>query len=112
VMNPGDFKHRITFQLANIIEDELGQQLKEWIDFKTVWCMIRTMQGREYIAASATQSENTVRFVIRYTKDIDYNNRILYQGRVFEIIAPPINDDEQNETLTIIAREKVGVIRG
>ncbi|MBT2736162.1 phage head closure protein [Bacillus sp. ISL-7] len=107
-MNPGEFKHRIIFQQINIVKDELGQELKEWTDFKSVWCMIKTIQGREYLAAAATQNENTVRFVVRYASDIDSSMRIVYKGRLFEIVAPPINDDEQNKTLTIITREKVG----
>lgn len=106
-MNPGLLKHRITIQSFTTIEDVLGQQDIQWNDFKSVWCMIKTVQGREYFAVAATQSENTVRFVVRYTTGIDSTMRILYKGRVFEIVAPPINDDEQNKTLTIITNEKV-----
>lgn len=105
-VNNGDFRHRITFQTPTVVKDELGQEEIEWTDSKSVWAMIKTMQGREYFAAAATQSENTTRFVIRYTSGIDSNMRILYKGRVFEITAPPINDNEENKTLTIIAKEK------
>ena len=89
-MNPALFKHRRT-----------------WVDYRTVWAMIKTLQGREFIQAMAVQGERTVRFVIRYTTGITNDMKILYDGREFDIIAPPINDDEMNKTLTIMAREVV-----
>jgi SPP1 family predicted phage head-tail adaptor len=111
-MNPGKFNARITFQRDlnkdQEVTNENGFPVENWTDVKTVWAMIKTVQGREYYQAAAVQAENTVRFVIRYTKGITNDMRIVYEGRVFEIIAPPINDDERNITLTIIAKEVIG----
>lgn len=106
-MNPGLLKHKITIQAPSTTEDELGQQKVSWTDYKTVRCMIKTLQGREYFEAAATQSESNVRFVMRYMSDIDSTMRIIYKGKIYDIVAPPINDDELNKTLTIIAKEKV-----
>lgn len=105
-MNIGSLRHRISIQKPVKQKDELNQSTLNWVDFKRVWSRMITLKGKEYIAAAATKSENTVRFVVRYTKDIDESMRILYKGRVFEIVAPPINDDEMNRTLTIITSEK------
>lgn len=105
-MNPAQFSKRITLQVLEGVEDDLGQIVEEWTDYRTVWTMIKTLQGREYIEASATQSENTMRFVIRYTPNIDSHMRIIYKNRIFEIDSV-INDDEKNKTLTIIAKEKM-----
>jgi SPP1 family predicted phage head-tail adaptor len=104
-MNPGLFRHRITFQSFIETTNENGFPVQDWTDVKTVWAMIKTVSGREYYQAASVQAENTVRFIIRYTKGITNDMRIVYDGRVFEIIAPPINDDERNITLTIIAKE-------
>lgn len=103
--NSGSFRHRITIQSYESTQDELGQQTGVWKDIRSLWAMIKTLQGREYFAAAATQSESTVRFVVRYTSGLDESMRIVYKGRVYEIIAPPINDDELNKTLTILAKE-------
>jgi SPP1 family predicted phage head-tail adaptor len=109
-MNPGLFRHRITFQQYNeSATNENGFSLEEsqrWQDVKTVWAMVKTLQGREYYQAAATQNENTVRFVVRYTAGITPDMRILYKDRVFDIVSV-INDDEMNKTLTIIAKEVV-----
>jgi SPP1 family predicted phage head-tail adaptor len=109
-MNPGLFRHRIAFQQydENAV-NENGFPLEEnqrWQDVKTVWAMIKTLQGREYYEAASTQNENTVRFVIRYTSGINPDMRIKYKDRAFEILSV-INDDERNITLTIIAKEVV-----
>jgi SPP1 family predicted phage head-tail adaptor len=105
-MNPGLFKHKISFLQSTTVEDELEQQIESWQTVKTVWSAIKTMQGREYYEAAATQNENTVRFIIRYTSGIDPSMRIDFKGRTFEIKSV-INDDEANKTLTIIAKERV-----
>lgn len=102
----GQFRHRITFQKFNSIKDELGQQTDgEWQDVTSAWAMIKTLKGREYFEAAASRSEATSRFVIHYQLGIDGSMRILYDGRIFDIVEPPINDDELNKTLTIITRE-------
>jgi SPP1 family predicted phage head-tail adaptor len=103
-MNPGLFRHRITFQEFIETTNENGFPVQEWIDVKTAWAMIKTLQGREYYEAATTQNENNVRFVIRYTTGINPDMRINYKERTFEILSV-INDDELNKTLTIIAKE-------
>ena len=81
--------------------------MKKWVDVKKCWAMVKTVQGREFIQAAAVQAESTVRFVIRFTTGITNEMRIIYNDRIFEITAPPINDDELNITLTIIGKEVV-----
>lgn len=102
-INTGDFRHRINIQKPVETEDDLGQKDITWEDVKLVWAMIKTVQGREYLAAAANHSENTVRFVIRYSKGIDSSMRIVYKDKVYEIDSV-INDDEMNKTLTIIGK--------
>lgn len=108
--NSGSFRHRITFQQYDPeTVNENGFPLpddQKWKDFKSAWAMIKTLQGREYYAASSTQNENTIRFVIRYTPGLHPDMRILYKNRVFEIEAI-INDDELNKTLTLMCKEVI-----
>lgn len=107
-INTGSLRHRITIQRFVPEKDELGQESEsdgEWVDHKQVWSDIKTMQGREYFAAAAIQAESTTRFIIRYSDSITSNMRIVYKGRVFEIVQPPINDDELYKTMTIITKE-------
>lgn len=101
------FDRRITIQKFISQKNELGDRVKQWEDFKTAWAMIKTIKGSEYVQASSVKAEIISRFVIRYTEGITNDMRIIFKARVYEIIEPPINDDELNETLTIIAKEVV-----
>ncbi|UYO18749.1 phage head closure protein [Bacillus sp. 41-22] len=107
-LNTGDFRNRITIEQSVVIKDELNQVIEtSWPELKKAWAMIKTVKGSEYIEASASQATRVYRFVIPYTSGITEEMRINMKGRIFDIIEPPMNDDEMNQTLTIIAKEHV-----
>lgn len=106
-MNPGLFDKRIKFQTYQSTENTMGDVVSSWVDHSTRWAMIKTVQGKEFVQATSVRGESTVRFVIRYVAGITNTMQILYDGRTFEIIAPPINDDELNKTLTIMTKEVI-----
>ncbi len=108
--NGGSFRHRISFLKPIIIKDALGQETRTFEnaeEFTQAWAMIKTLKGSEYVAAASPQSSITYRFIIRYMAGLAVDMAIKYGDRLFDIIEPPINDDELNKTLTIIAKERV-----
>lgn len=102
----GKFNHRIVFQAFGEGTDADGFPVEEWQDVKSTWSMIKTLKGSEFFAASSTQNENSMRFVIHYTEGLHPDMRIFYKDRTFEIESI-INDDEANKTLTIIVKEAI-----
>ncbi|PDZ54994.1 head-tail adaptor protein [Bacillus cereus] len=107
-LNTGDFRNRISIEQSKVIKDELNQVIEtSWQEVKRAWAMIKTVKGSEYIEASASQSTRIYRFVIPYTTGITELMRINMKNRIFDIIEPPMNDDEIYQTLTIIAKEHV-----
>ncbi|MGM7682654.1 phage head closure protein [Cytobacillus sp. Hm23] len=108
--NTGQFRHRITFQIYDKnAKDQDGFPLTEeqrWKYYKKVWAKIKTVKGSEYHQAATTKNENTIRFIIRFTKDINPDMRIIYREHAYEIESV-INDDMKSKTLTIIAKEVV-----
>ncbi|MEC2714050.1 phage head closure protein [Bacillus cereus] len=107
-LNTGDFRNRISIEQPVVIKDELNQVIEtSWQEVKKAWAMIKTVKGSEYIEASASQSTRIYRFVIPYTTGITELMRIKMKDRIFDIIEPPMNDDELYQTLTIIAKEHV-----
>ncbi|HDR8342844.1 TPA: phage head closure protein [Bacillus cereus] len=107
-LNTGDFRNRISIEQSKVIKDELNQVIEtSWQEVKRAWAMIKTVKGSEYIEASASQSTRIYRFVIPYTTGITELMRINMKNRIFDIIEPPMNDDEIYQTLTIIAKEYV-----
>ena len=104
----GLFRNRISILQMVSGEDELGNQtgLEERL-FTQAWAMIKTVKGSEYLSAAAVRGERIYRFIIHYAPGITNDMTIAYEGRKFDIIEPPINDDEMDSTLTIIARERI-----
>ncbi|EMY5504267.1 phage head closure protein [Bacillus wiedmannii] len=106
-LNTGDCRNRIIIEQPEVIKDGLNQEVEtgNWQEVKKAWAMIKTVKGSEYIEASASQSTRIYRFIIPYTTGITELMRIKMKSRIFDIIEPPMNDDEMYQTLTIIAKE-------
>ena len=75
-MNTGKLDKRITIQKLTIVENVLGDSVNTWTDLKTVWASLTNLHGSEYFAAAAVQSEETIKFGIRYIKELDKNINI------------------------------------
>lgn len=109
-MNSRLFRNRITFLKPVITTDGLGQEIRTFEngeEFTKAWAMIKTIKGSEYVAAASPQTSIIFRFIIRYVAGVTADMAIKYDERLFDIIEPPINDDELNKTLTIITKERV-----
>lgn len=82
-------RRKIVIQKMEIIEDEIGNQKKEWIDWKTVWAERNNLWGQEYYAARAVNEENTLVFTTRYAPFIDEINntsyRIKFNNKTYDI---------------------------
>jgi len=103
----GLFRNRISIVEMVDEPDEIGNQIEVERPVKQAWAMIKTLKGSEYFKASSVRGERTYRFITHYTEGITNKMVVKYDGRLFDIIEPPINDDEMNHTLTIIAKERV-----
>lgn len=103
-MKIGDLRHRITLQKYIETTDQEGFSTQEWQDIATVWASVENLYGREYWQAAAIQAENTVKFTIRYRKDIDNTMRIKFQNKLYNIISVD-NIKYRNEYIEIKAKE-------
>lgn len=103
-MNALKFNKRITIMREEGYKDELGQWISEWKPFAKLWSRIFTISGQEYFAAASTQSEMTLRFVVRPPNfEITSYDGIEFKGKRYDIESV-LNDDFQNRTITIIAK--------
>lgn len=82
-------RRKITIQKLGIITDEIGNQKKEWVDWKAVWAERNNLWGQEYYAAKTVNEENTVAFTVRYAPFIDEINntsyRIKFNNKTYDI---------------------------
>ncbi|KGR89042.1 phage head closure protein [Lysinibacillus odysseyi] len=105
----GLYRHRILIRKRTTTVDELLQEIEVFEDYGYYWAMTKTLKGSEFIAAAKEQTENTVRFVVRYAKSLD--EFIAAEKTTFEVVHNGItydvqsamNDDFINQTVTIVA---------
>ncbi|KLU76033.1 phage head closure protein [Clostridium botulinum] len=84
-MDIGDLKHRVIFQRFTTVVNDNGFEEEAWQDFKIVWAAISNLHGREYFEAAAIQAEKTVKFTIRFIKEIDESMRIKFREKQYNI---------------------------
>lgn len=102
----GLFRNRIDIIEVTYETDDYNNHIEKEEVKCSAWAMIKTLKGSEYLKAAAVQAERVYRFIIHYSPGITNEMKIKYDGRLFDIIEPPINDDEMDRTLTILAKEK------
>ena len=96
-MNPGQLRHKITFQIQDL-------ETEEWSNSFTTWANINPISGKEYYQAETINSDLTHKIRLRYRKGITSDMRILYNERIFYIISV-INEYERNSFLQLMCRE-------
>lgn len=100
-MNPGELRHKIIFQIQDLEQDN-----EVWNDVYRCWANITPIQGKEFYQAETINSDLTHRIRLRYKNGISSNMRILYRGRIFNIVSV-INDYEKNVSLQLMCRELI-----
>ncbi|EJO5347032.1 phage head closure protein [Clostridium sporogenes] len=75
----GQLNKRITIQKYNTYQNDNGFDIEDWQPYKTVWASMNNLWGKEFYAAKATNSENTVEFIVRYSKKLEKINSKEYR---------------------------------
>ncbi|MBV1817167.1 phage head closure protein [Clostridium cochlearium] len=103
-MKSEELKNRMTLQILETLTNENGFEIETWVDFKDLWAAVTNLHGREYFEAAAVQAENTVKFTIRYTDEIDTTMRIFFKGKQYNITSID-NIKYENKFIEIMAME-------
>jgi len=105
-MNTSEMKDRIVIQKNTPSTGAIINLDGNWVNFLTLWAKVEYLKGREYFQAQAVNSENTVKFIVRYRTDLQTDMRVIFMSRIFEINAVmPL--DNNKKWLIIHAREVV-----
>lgn len=94
------FRHRITIQSVTEASDGQGGQDLTWATDTTVWALITPASSWESMQAMQLQTPITHKVTMRYRAGLTTKNRLLYDGRVFEIKSI-INPGEENFALEL-----------
>ena len=104
----GKLRHRVELQEQQIAQDpNTGEMLSTWVTIACPWAEIVPLSAREFIAASAEQSEVRARIVIRYRQDVNASMRIVYRGLAYNILGVLADPVSGLEYLTLPVSEGV-----
>jgi SPP1 family predicted phage head-tail adaptor len=111
-MNIGSLRNKIELQSYTTAQDSVGQPIKSYTTYSTVWAHIRPMSGRELMNAQQPVGEITHQVTIRYDANVSVDDRIRYYDylksayRYFDINY--VGDrDERNAVIVLMCKEKV-----
>lgn len=100
----GDFDRRITIQQRSVSQDTYGQRVVTWTTLLSCWADIQPMASPETVQGEATLSVITHQIVVLYRASITAAMRVLYQGRVLDIMSV-VDDSMNHELLTLMCTE-------
>lgn len=102
----GKLRHRVELQRSTPGQDpHTGAPIEDWQTFAEVWADVAPLSAREFLAASAEQSEVQNKITIRYRDDVDATCRVLHRGKWFAIQGVLPDAESGLEHLTIMASE-------
>lgn len=105
-INPGEFRHVLTFQKRTETQNAFGEVINEWVDVFKTRGAIYPVSGRDFFAGEQINSEVTHKINLRYAKGLSPDMRIEFNGRVFEIESI-INFQEANTLLQMMCKELI-----
>lgn len=101
-MQAGKLDRRIMLQHRTQSRDATsGQQVETWETYVTVWANRRDSNSREFFASQQTIAEGTAVFRLRYRDDVQATDRIICEGKTYNIRPPA--EIGRREGLEIIA---------
>lgn len=83
------FDRRAIVSTPTRTRDADGGVVNTFATLRTVWCRRVDAGGREFRTSGALRDEATAIFFTRYYSDIAAKDRIVCEGRTYEITSPP-----------------------
>lgn len=87
-MQAGRLDRRVTIRRAVASVNEMNENVPLWTNLATVWASVVPVKDGEQYARGETLSSKLSRFTIRYSSmvaDVDPRDRLIYEGREYEI---------------------------
>lgn len=93
----GNFRHRLTIEAADQIEDGAGGVTRTWETIAQTWSAIEPLSLDDKLHADKRLGILTHRITLRHRTDLTLSHRFVLGMRVFEIRA--LRDPDQRERL-------------
>jgi SPP1 family predicted phage head-tail adaptor len=109
-IDPGQLRHQVKLQQFVETVTAGGGRTKGWSDLSenpTVWAAVEPLDGTERFRAQAVDARMSHRVTMYYHPDVTAKTRILHEGRVLEVIGPPVDENEEHRFLVLYCWENV-----
>jgi SPP1 family predicted phage head-tail adaptor len=86
----GELDRRITIRRVAVTYNAFNEAVESWFDHATVWAQVTAVSAAEAVRAQEIGAEISLRFTLRWSAmaaDIDPRDRILFDGREYNITA-------------------------
>ena len=104
----GKLRHRVTIQQQVETQNpDTGAETVEWGLYADRWAEYVAQSVREFIAASAVQSEVKGRFTVRADDGIVPGMRVIHRGKQFAILGVMPDPDSGLEYMTLAVSDGV-----
>ncbi len=105
-MDAGSLRHRIQIQQKTLTPDGMGNNTVNWTQFAQVWAAIWPRSaGKLTMESMEPQSKISHQIRIRWLSGLTSAMRIVYNNRVFHIIAAPIDFEERHIYIDLLCLE-------
>lgn len=100
-----DFRHRVTLQAADEVEDGAGGVVRTWQPLAEIWIAIEPVSLGDQVIADKRLGVVTHRIRLRHRTDVTLSHRFVLGTRVFSIRA--LRDpDERDRLLECLVEEE------
>ena len=83
----GRMRERVTVQQATERRNSLGETTLEWATYAARWASVQGVSSREALELGQVDISVTHRVRMRYVDGMTHNMRLLWRGRVLEIVS-------------------------
>ena len=102
----GELDRKITFIQEVITTGSANQDVHSWSVIAinpTVFCRKREQKGTETVVGDQLKYVQRTEFRIVYRDDLSVKNRVVFSGKVYEILSITEADEQRNSYLDVIA---------
>ncbi|MBY0531547.1 MAG: phage head closure protein [Xanthobacteraceae bacterium] len=100
-----DFRHRLTLQVADEVEDGAGGVTRTWQPLGQVWAAIEPISLDDKLLSDKRRGLLTHRILLRHRSDITLSHRFVLGVRIFSIRA--VRDpDERGRVIECLVEEE------
>lgn len=104
MIKAGSLDRRITVERATMSSDGLGGKTPTWAPLATVWGSKKDVSDSERVRALEVEAAVETRFVIRWGLGVTTRDRVICEGRTYDLTAVKEIGRHEGQELSGVAR--------